>query len=231
MTRSAELDLLAEAATDFFSRNCPTEIALQDDAPELAQRFAQAGLVEGADLEAVCTVAAVAARYAAPLPIAEDWLAQQPQADQRRLGAALRAAQMAGALERVLQLTVEHARTRVQFGQPLVRFQAVGQQLAVLAAEVAAARAAADAAAADPVGWKVAAAKIRAGEAAGRGTDIAHQVLGAIGFTDEHPLHLFTRLLWRWRDEFGTEAEWAEVLGRDVAGTDPWPLVTETSDA
>jgi alkylation response protein AidB-like acyl-CoA dehydrogenase len=98
------------------------------------------------------------------------------------------------------------------------------------AGEVAAARAAADAAAADPAGWKVAAAKIRTGEAAGRGAEIAHQVLGAIGFTDEHPLHLFTRLLWRWRDEFGTETEWAEVLGRDVAGTDPWPLVTETAD-
>jgi alkylation response protein AidB-like acyl-CoA dehydrogenase len=78
---------------------------------------------------------------------------------------------------------------------------------------VAAARAAADAAAEDPEIWKIAAAKVRCGEAAGRGAEIAHQVHGAIGFTDEHVLHHFTLRLWSWRDEFGTEEEWASVLG------------------
>jgi len=71
----------------------------------------------------------------------------------------------------------------------------------------------ADAAAEDPQLWKIAAAKIRCGEAAGRAATIAHQVHGAIGFTDEHVLHHFTLRLWSWRDEFGTEEEWASVLG------------------
>lgn len=131
----------------------------------------------------------------------------------RRWGALLRTVQIAGALERALQLTVRHAGEREQFGQPLRRFQAVAHLLAELAGEAAAARAAADAAAEDPQLWKIAAAKIRCGEAAGRGAAIAHQVHGAIGFTEEHALHHFTLRLWSWRDEFGTEEEWASVLG------------------
>jgi alkylation response protein AidB-like acyl-CoA dehydrogenase len=43
--------------------------------------------------------------------------------------------------------------------------------------------------------------------------EIAHQLHGAIGFTVEHELHLFTRRLWSWRDEFGTESEWSARLG------------------
>jgi acyl-CoA dehydrogenase len=143
----------------------------------------------------------------------------------RPWGALLRSVQMAGALERVLQLTVRQADERHQFGQPLRRFQAIAHQLAELAAETAAARAAADAAAEDPQLWKVAAAKIRCGEAAGRAAAIAHQVHGAVGFTDEHVLHHFTLRLWSWRDEFGTEEEWASVLGGLMRGK-LWEMVT-----
>jgi alkylation response protein AidB-like acyl-CoA dehydrogenase len=68
----------------------------------------------------------------------------------------------------------------------------------------------------------IAAAKIRASEAAGKVAEIAHQVHGAIGFTHEHSLHRLTRRLWSWRDEFGTEAHWSRELGRAViaAGAD-----------
>jgi hypothetical protein len=143
----------------------------------------------------------------------------------RRWGALLRAVQIAGALERVLQLTVRYADDRRQFGQPLRKFQVIGHQLAELAAETAAARAAADAAAEDPQLWKIAAAKIRCGEAAGRAATIAHQVHGAVGFTDEHVLHHFTLRLWSWRDEFGTEEEWASVLGGLLKGS-LWETLT-----
>jgi len=60
------------------------------------------------------------------------------------------------------------------------------------------------------------------------GAAIAHQVHGAIGFTDEHILHRFTRRLWAWRDDFGSESEWAVGLGALVAanGADQlWPMV------
>ena len=77
---------------------------------------------------------------------------------------------------------------------------------------------------------EAAAAKIRVGEAAGEGAAIAHQVLGAIGFTQEHTLHRFTRRLWAWRDDFGSESAWAVKLGQLVAakGADGlWPMLAE----
>ena len=62
--------------------------------------------------------------------------------------------------------------------------------------------------------FEIAAAKVRAGEAAGVGAGIAHQVHGAIGFTYEHSLHFATRRLWSWRAEFGTESGGRSELGR-----------------
>jgi len=139
----------------------------------------------------------------------------------RALGAVMRSAQMAGALQSVLETSVQYACERVQFGRPIGRFQAIQQNLAVLAGHAAAATAAPEAAMeAAPRNLEspaVAAAKIRAGEAAGIGAAIAHQVHGAIGFTQEHRLHYLTRRLWSWRDEFGNEAYWARKLGGAVA--------------
>lgn len=149
-------------------------------------------------------------------------------------GAAVRAVSMAGALERILLQTVEYARTRVQFGKPIAAFQAIQQQLAVLAGHVAATGAAADAAFADlddaaRRSRSAAVAKVRAGEAAGAAASIAHQVHGAIGITKEHSLHFATRRLWSWRAEFGSDSFWAERLGREscAAGADAyWSSVT-----
>jgi len=139
----------------------------------------------------------------------------------RALGAVMRSAQMAGALQRILEVSVQYANERVQFGRPIGRFQAVQQNLAVLAGQAASASAAAEAAieaaAQDLHSPAVAAAKVRAGEAAGIGAAIAHQVHGAIGFTQEHRLHYLTRRLWSWRDEFGNEAYWARRLGGRIA--------------
>ncbi|KAJ32713.1 acyl-CoA dehydrogenase, partial [Agrobacterium tumefaciens] len=59
------------------------------------------------------------------------------------LAALVRTQQMAGALQAVLDMTVEYATQRVQFGRPLGKFQAIQQYLAVMAGEVAASRAAA----------------------------------------------------------------------------------------
>jgi acyl-CoA dehydrogenase len=160
--------------------------------------------------------------------------------DQRTLatmGAAVRAMEMAGALEAILALSVAYANERVAFERPIAKFQAVQHSLARLAGEVAvalaAAGSAADAIAAagsfdQAVFLEVAAAKIRVGEAAGEGAAIAHQVHGAIGFTREHVLHLFSRRLWAWRDDFGNESDWANRLGALIAakGADGlWPLL------
>ena len=152
-------------------------------------------------------------------------------------GAAVRLQQMAGALEKILDQSVQWALDRSQFGRPIAKFQAVQHNLATLAGEVAAAGAAADLAAEACAGKEigiadVAIAKVRAGEAAGAGAAIAHQVHGAMGFTYEHSLHHATRRLWAWREEFGNEAVWAQRLGRMVAaaGADQlWPYITQDS--
>lgn len=154
-----------------------------------------------------------------------------------RLGAVLRAQQIAGALEHVLERTVAYAQERRQFGRAIAKFQAVQHNLAQLAGEAAAAVAAADAAAAavaryDPGDeralFAAAAAKVRCGEAASNGAAIAHQVHGAMGYAAEYPLHHYTKRLWTWRDDFGSETEWAERLGALAArsGADGfWPAL------
>jgi acyl-CoA dehydrogenase len=156
-----------------------------------------------------------------------------------RLRAALgRALLIAGAARGALAATVRYAGERVQFGRPIGRFQAVQQQLALAAGEVAAASAAASAAAATAAAdgfaapstrFAVGAAKSRTGEAAGAVARIAHQVHGAIGFTREHDLRLWTTRLWAWRDEDGSDAEWNAELGAAALAAGPaglWPLVT-----
>src|ERR1051326_5661247 len=89
------------------------------------------------------------------------------------LGALMRAAQMAGAMEAALDLSVRYANDRVQFGRPIGKFQAVQQQMALLAEETAAALVGVESAALAvsearvSAGIAIAAAKIRTGEAAG----------------------------------------------------------------
>lgn len=156
-----------------------------------------------------------------------------PGASLLEWAALARALQMAGALEHVLQLTVDHVSTRVQFGRPLAKFQAIQQELAKLAGEVAAASAAADQAADafaenTDLAFAVAVARARIGEAASKASAIAHQLHGAIGFTREHVLHRYTTALWSWRDEYGTQRAWTLALGKRAlaAGREGyWPMV------
>jgi acyl-CoA dehydrogenase len=153
----------------------------------------------------------------------------------RKAGALVRALQMAGALETLLEMTVQHTSERVQFGKPLAGFQAVQHSLSRLAGETAAASAAADLAAdayaehSPHFPTAIAAARTRIGEAAGMAAGLAHQLHGAIGFTEEHRLHRFTTALWSWRDEFGTQAYWTKRLGAlalEQSRASYWPFVT-----
>ncbi len=149
-------------------------------------------------------------------------------------GALLRSLQMAGAMRRALELAVEHANERKQFGRPIAKFQAIQQQLAAMAGQVAAAGAAAAAAArateGEEPGFMIAVAKARVGEAAGMAAAVAHQVHAAMGFTREHTLHYYTRRLWSWRDEFGTEPYWQDRIGQRICATGGdgmWPFLSD----
>jgi acyl-CoA dehydrogenase len=108
---------------------------------------------------------------------------------------------MAGGLDYLLRQASQYATERRQFGKPIGSFQVIQQNLAVLAGHTAAAGTAAANAfrAADrgDAAFEIAVAKVRVGEAAGIGAQIAHQVHGAIGFTYEHALQFATRRLGR----------------------------------
>jgi acyl-CoA dehydrogenase len=156
-----------------------------------------------------------------------------------RRGALARATMMSGALERAMDLAVTYAQERVQFGRPISKFQAVQQNLAVLAGQTAAAVAAANLGI-EALGkvdreretFLIAIAKARVGEAATLACEIAHQVHGAIGFTKEYALQLSTRRMWSWREEFGSDPEWAARVGVHACanGADGlWELLTEDS--
>jgi alkylation response protein AidB-like acyl-CoA dehydrogenase len=133
-------------------------------------------------------------------------------------GALLSAALMAGAMQRVLGATLAYANDREQFGKSIGKFQAVQQQLSVMAEQVFAARMAAEIGCASdgiaPHPLRAALAKARASEAADKVVAIAHAVHGAIGVTAEYDLQLYTRRLQEWRGDFGSQAYWHAQLGQ-----------------
>jgi alkylation response protein AidB-like acyl-CoA dehydrogenase len=109
----------------------------------------------------------------------------------------------AGIAQRALELAVEHARTREQFGRPIGVYQAVSHPLAETYVESELARSLAYwaawcvAEADEQAPIAVAAAKSYAGDAAVAACERAIQVLGGIGFTWEHVLHrYYKRALW-----------------------------------
>ena len=165
-------------------------------------------------------------------------LSNGPSPSEARMrGALARSLLMAGALSTVVDLSVQYANEREQFGRPIGKFQILQHYLAEMAGEAAAAEAAADTAVdvlaagatGDDAMRVVAVAKTMAGRGTGILNRLAHQLHGAIGFTDEHRLQYSTRRLWSWRDEHGTEAEWAAALGQSLCragGAALWPTLT-----
>ena len=164
-------------------------------------------------------------------------LAYQAAADTLSLRSALaRSVEMAAALQRTAELTIDYAGRRVQFGQAIARFQAVQTHLARLASEAQRVAVVVDAAQAalgeqddpqlDPV--LTGAARTLAGEAAIVCARAAHQVHGAIGVTMEYPLQRFTRRLWEWEAGDGTAMRWARRLGADALSGPmrTWQLIT-----
>lgn len=74
--------------------------------------------------------------------------------------------------------------------------------------------------------------KVQAGRAATVVTATAHQVLGAIGFTDEHVLHHYSKKLWVWRDAWGRQAALEAEIGQaavaDAAGL--WSHIVDSKE-
>jgi hypothetical protein len=137
-----------------------------------------------------------------------------------------RCLQISAAMQAALELSLQYVQDRRQFGQPLAKFQAIQHSLAIAAEEVAAFGAISDLALAcaareDVAGARMGALLDAAAVVAGRAVDVVydvcHQVHGAIGFTQEYPLHRHSIDLLHWRDHLqllrGGELRCAERLG------------------
>jgi acyl-CoA dehydrogenase len=142
------------------------------------------------------------------------------EALRNRLGL-LRAAALTGAIDGAYRLTRRYVSEREQFGAPLVRIAGVATNLATIKAELiqveAALERARDTAAqeldTDRCTAAIAVARVVAARAATTTARLSHQLHGAMGTTNEYPLHRYTTRLWAWRDEDHSEHEWSTLLG------------------
>ncbi len=105
--------------------------------------------------------------------------------------AILLAAEQIGAAERCLALTVEYAKSRVQFGRPIGSFQALKHRMADLYVAVSAARAVVTDACDDPTPTNAATARLAASEALCNVASEGIQLHGGIAITWEHDMHLY----------------------------------------
>jgi alkylation response protein AidB-like acyl-CoA dehydrogenase len=113
-------------------------------------------------------------------------------------GAVGKCAEMVGGAEEVLNMTVEYAKQRTQFGRPIGSFQAIQHHCANMATDVEGSRYITYQAAwylseGMPAENEVAMAKAWVSEAYRRVCALGHQCHGAIGFTKEHNMQLYSR--------------------------------------
>jgi alkylation response protein AidB-like acyl-CoA dehydrogenase len=114
-------------------------------------------------------------------------------ADFQAVRAVLEAAELVGACDAVLELTVSHASSRVQFGRPIGSFQAVQHRMADMLADLDGCRwllyrTASELAAGQDAALLAAQLSLFTGQASRRLLASAHQVHGGVGFIREHPL-------------------------------------------
>jgi len=132
------------------------------------------------------------------------------------------AVELVGTAQRALDLSVEYARTRVQFGKPIGSFQAIKHKCVDMMVAVENARSLAYYAAwaidqrAEDEHTAVAMAKAYASDMAKNVTSEAIQVHGGIGFTWEHDMHLFHRRALAGEANFGNAPAHRETVAKSL---------------
>jgi hypothetical protein len=124
--------------------------------------------------------------------------------------------ELVGASRRMLELARQHALDRIQFGQPIARFQAIRHRLADTLVAIEAAHAMLEAAWLDPESQTAAMAKASAGRGARVAARHCQQVLAGIGFTTEHPFHRYLRRILVLEQLLGATGTLTRELGRQV---------------
>lgn len=125
-------------------------------------------------------------------------------------GALMKCSEMVGAAGRVLEITVEYAKTRIQFGQPIGKFQAIQHHCTNMSVDLDTSRLITNRAIwmvsdGTPCSKEVSMAKAWVSEAYRRILALAHQVNGGVGLVIDHDLPVYTER------SFGKEAEYGDA--------------------
>ena len=139
-------------------------------------------------------------------------------------GATARANQMVGAGNAVTDRTIDYVKERRQFGRPIGAFQVIQHYMADMSTKVKSAQHLANRAAwaittnpdSPQTSRIVSQAKWTANNLMNDVVWTAHQSHGAIGFTWEHDLHLYTRRILSWRADYGDTETHIENLARTI---------------
>lgn len=141
-----------------------------------------------------------------------------PRARLYQLSVVVSAAEMLGSMQRCLQLSLDYARVRKQFGRAIGSFQSVRHMCADMATEIentkSVVRAAAVALSQTPTSIYAHYAKLQANRAARIVWTNALQVHAGIGFTWEHELHLHIKRLMSLEGLMGSHAGMSEEVFR-----------------
>ncbi|WP_242127392.1 acyl-CoA dehydrogenase family protein [Sphingobium sp. Sx8-8] len=141
-----------------------------------------------------------------------------PSAGLWSMAATLRACEIAGMVEAVLDMTVRYSGERSQFGKTISKLQAIQQQLAVAAEQVLMAQMGAAIGCSGGLDGSLTLAAIgkhAASISASVVAATAHAVHGAMGMSAEYDLQLYTRRLYEWRFANGSESYWSGLIGQE----------------
>ncbi|MEH6909123.1 MAG: acyl-CoA dehydrogenase family protein [Oceanicoccus sp.] len=135
--------------------------------------------------------------------------------------AVAKCSEMMGAIQSVLDVSVEYAKDRTQFGQPIGGFQAIQHHCANMAVDVDSARYLTGLAAwklsqGMPATKEASMAKAFVSKAAVRISKLGHQIHGAISFCDEHDMHLYLRRSQSASMAFGSSEYHLEKVARQI---------------
>jgi alkylation response protein AidB-like acyl-CoA dehydrogenase len=131
-------------------------------------------------------------------------------------------AEMIGGAQAVMEMALRYARERIQFGRPIGSFQSIQHYFADMWADITGSRhllyrTAWEIAEGHPAA--VVMTKARAGRTYRRTTAVGHQIFGAIGFTEEHDVHLYHKRSVALDNTLdGAEYHYLEVADRLFAG-------------
>ena len=181
-------------------------VVLLDGTAEIHESFSteSAGALEGDGL----------ARLRLEGPAADRCKDPDLVAEARRRAAAVTAAEMAGAIERIAGMTAGYVAERQQFGRPISAFQVVAHGAARLATLAQAATWSARLACLSAEPADTSAAKGWISAASAEVVGLAHQLHGAIGFTEEYGLQRLSKRLRTLRFSFGDDRFHHRALGR-----------------